>query len=1017
MYSFRKSALVLFILGFVTVSLSAQRNEQVKLTEKANKKLEDGTSVIKGWGYPGNITIDSVSVLPGKESVEIFLSTPASYLPVRDKNLRLFKNSIKDKLGRKFRNYNIRLYSDGHQLESLIPNYFRRSMPLDSERLSVEKTVKPPLIRKIGEPSFTSGLENKHIALWHSHGRYYDVKLDRWEWQRARLHTTVEDIFPMTFVLPYLVPMLENAGATVFLPRERDTQTNEVIVDNDGSTGASEIIYSGIKPDIIKTRGFAWKDTLKSGENPFLSGSFLEFNALTVDSSNISYIPDIPEEGDYAVYISYSQIPENITGAHYSVRYSSGESEYLVNQQMGGGTWIYLGTFHFLKGKNPETGSVKIFSKSNETGRITSDAIRFGGGMGNVARKPSNEWISNQWSLKNKRNTPSPNTVSVDPDRFSWKKSNMSRYMEAARYYLQYAGMPDTLVYSLNKGMNDYNDDYQSRGEWVDYLMGNPNGPARNRNVTGLRIPIDLSFAFHTDAGVTPDDSIIGTLGIYSTVRDDGFFPNGQSKMASRDMADIIQTQIVKDLRSGTNPDWTRRGLWDKQYSEVYRPNVPAMILELLSHQNLADMKFGLDPRFRFIVSRSIYKGMLRFLAFQEGREYTVQPLPVDHFSITLIKDKTIRLTWKPVEDKLEPTAIPERYKVYKRIGNSGFDNGMLVNDTSIVLTLDEYNQIVSFRITALNEGGESFPGEILSVGISGENKNIALIVNAFNRICGPAVFDKDGTAGVVPWKDQGVPDRYEIGFVGNPYDFNRNSPWLDDDSPGWGASYGNAEGRKIPGNSFDFSYTHGEAILAAGQSFVSVSDEAFSTEKFDPGSYSFVDVIYGEEKSTKSLSEPGVTDYRVLTPEIRRKLMKITEAGGNVLISGAYIGSDFIENNDTLARNFAKNVLHYIWRTNYAVRSGNVYSTDFVRSDFNISVVFNTHYNSKIYTVEAPDAIEPSGEDAETAFRYSETNASAGVLYKGDYKTLVLGFPFETMLVREQRIRFMKQVIKCFED
>ena len=60
--------------------------------------------------------------------------------------------------------------------------------------------------------------------------------------------------------------------------------------------------------------------------------------------------------------------------------------------------------------------------------------------------------------------------------------------------------------------------------------------------------------------------------------------------------------------------------MWDRQYSEAWRPNVPVMLLELLSHQNLADMRFGLDPRFRFDVSRAIYKGMLRFQAFREGR-------------------------------------------------------------------------------------------------------------------------------------------------------------------------------------------------------------------------------------------------------------------------------------------------------------------------------------------------------------------------------------------------------------
>jgi hypothetical protein len=43
----------------------------------------------------------------------------------------------------------------------------------------------------------------------------------------------------MAYVVPYLAPMLENSGAVVFLPRERDIQVNEVIVDNDRSTGTS----------------------------------------------------------------------------------------------------------------------------------------------------------------------------------------------------------------------------------------------------------------------------------------------------------------------------------------------------------------------------------------------------------------------------------------------------------------------------------------------------------------------------------------------------------------------------------------------------------------------------------------------------------------------------------------------------------------------------------------------------------------------------------------------------------
>ena len=75
--------------------------------------------------------------------------------------------------------------------------------------------------------------------------------------------------------------------------------------------------------------------------------------------------------------------------------------------------------------------------------------------------------------------------------------SGRPRFTEGARYYLQYAGMPDTLVYKLNDE-SDYKDDYQSRAEWVNYLKGAPYGPNKDRSVEGLKIPIDLSLAFHS---------------------------------------------------------------------------------------------------------------------------------------------------------------------------------------------------------------------------------------------------------------------------------------------------------------------------------------------------------------------------------------------------------------------------------------------------------------------------------------------------------------------------------------
>ncbi|MCD6566824.1 MAG: xanthan lyase [Bacteroidales bacterium] len=996
-----KFTIGLMLFGIVSLPLSGQSTEQLKLTQKADKKLENWNSCFGEWKHLGEISIDSVSVLSQQLLVQLFFNKTLSYIPVREENYRDAVRSLTEQLGRRFRKYDIQLYTDGQLFQNLIPNYFRIELAVDSSRLSRENRRPVPLIREIGEFKPEYGLYNRNIALWPSHGYYYESKLDRWEWQRARLHTTVEDIFPMTFVLPYIVPMLENAGATIFLPRERDIQTREVIVDNDAAIENSKIIIYGVKPDTISGNGFVWKDTLRSGENPFAMGSHLRFSTTNSDSSFLKYVPEIPKDGDYAVYISYAQSEMNVSDVKYSVYHAGGKTEFLLNQQMGGGTWIYLGTFYFVKGINQDIGCVIVSTESKESGWITSDAIKFGGGMGNVARRPSEELMPNQ---------------KTNPNDFRWKISNKPRYMEAARYWLQYDGMPDTLVYNLNSGKNDYNDDYQSRGEWVNYLMGNPNGPTGHREVTGLKIPMDLSFAFHTDAGVTANDSIIGTLSIYSSLRNKGIFPDGQSKMASRDLSDIIQSEIVNDIRKLYNPKWTRRGLWNKEYSEAWRANVPTMLLELMSHQNLADMYFGLDPRFRFAVSRSIYKGILKFLAYQEERNYVVQPLPVDYFSISHISDKTIRLSWRPVMDPLEPTAEPEKYMLYQRVGELGFDNGIVVEDSSVVITLNNYNQLYSFKVSAVNSGGESFPGEILSAGFVEGSDKIALVVNGFDRVCGAAIIDSKEIAGISSWKDRGVPYKYEIGYTGSPYDFDRKSPWLDDDSPGWGASYGDVEGKILPGNSFDFPFIHGEAILATGYSFVSVSDEVFSNDSFNPEPFNFVDIIYGEEKSTSDLKDNSIIKYKVFAPAARKKIKQYTESGGNLFISGAYIASDFILNDDTLAKKFAENVLHYSWRTNHAVKSGEVIATDYARYIFSGQWEFNTSYNPDIYTVEAPDAIEPFGEGAITAFRYLENNSSAGVCYKGEYKTVVLGFPFETIIKKDQRFDFMKQVVGFFE-
>jgi hypothetical protein len=441
------------------------------------------------------------------------------------------------------------------------------------------------------------------------------------------------------------------------------------------------------------------------------------------------------------------------------------------------------------------------------------------------------------------------------------------------------------------------------------------------------------------------------------------------------------------------------------------------VLLELLSHQNLADQKYGIDPRFRFQVSRSVYKGILKYLSSVEKREYVVQPLPVTGFAIAPVSGKTIRLSWEPVNDTLEPTSKPDRYVLYKRQGNNGFDNGTILDKPWTEMELPSYDTIYSFKVTALNEGGESFDSEILSVGIREADERPVLVVNGFDRICGPATFDVGNMAGVAWWDDRGVADGMEITGTGDQYDFNRKSPWLDDDSPGWGASYNDLSGTIVPGNTFDFPFIHGKSIMAAGHSFYSVSDEYFCSDKFNPSGWKTFDLIFGEEKSTPFFNDTAVIDYKIYTPEFMQKIAQITESGAGIFMTGSYVGSDQIVQGDSTVIKFAARTLHFLPRTGHAVRSGNVYSTDYTRASFTGTFEFNTGFSKTIYTAEAPDAIEPAGKGANCSFRYSENNSPAGVSYKGTYKTVILGFPFETVTDENQRDLLMKQVLNFLEN
>jgi hypothetical protein len=988
MRGFFKIAILIVFNALLVAWLPAQ--EPVAMTDSMARVLvqQNADSLLNGEWFVGatgyqkrdSTEIEKVVMLKKPNRIRLYAGNQLAYAPFREEVVKSLLEGIGSGLAEPYSKYRVELFAGKKNILNLVPSYHRSgSKSIDRRRTpGTLKRRSPPLVTHLSRPWLaTSSLHNINIALWHSHGWYYEPKLNRWEWQRARIFQTVEDIYPLAYTLPFLIPMLENAGANVFVPRERDWQVNEVIVDNNGSTGNSLYMAGDYLEESGYGTGFARGNPPYVDENPFCLGSYHTLLSDRKASEMIQWIPEIPEAGDYAVYISFKSSSENVNDALYRVHHLGGVTEFRINQQMGGGTWVYLGRFSFGKRVNPDRGRVVLSNQGSKRGRkITADAVKFGGGMGNISR--------------------------------NGLTGNRPRYQEGARYYLQYAGMPDTLVWKLNEA-NDYNDDYQSRGEWVNYLVGAPSGPLADRGTKGLGIPVDLSLAFHTDAGITDNDTVIGTLGIYSTSHDKGRFPAGLSRMASRDLTDLIQTQIVEDLRAVYDPAWTRRGMWDRGYSEAFRPNVPSMLLELFSHQNFIDMRFGQEPMFRFQVSRAIYKGMLRFLNSQYGTDYKVQPLPVDHFRTELLAEGGVRLSWKPTIDPLESTARAESYLVYTRIDGGGFDNGTPVEGPEYILANPRPDAIYSFKVTAVNGGGESFPSEVLSACVTSDGEGTMAIINAFDRTSGPAWFNDKEHAGFMNMVDQGVPYGVDLHTVGDQYDYVKASPWLDDDSPGHGASYADLETHVIPGNSFDFSYIHGLSIRNAGYSFISVSDESVMDDSLDLDGYSMVDYLAGEERSTLMPKNDSVTYYQVWPESMLTVLESYLDGGGNLFISGAHIASDMHHNKQD---SILGRLLKFKWRTSNASRLGIFYSMDPEFAALSDQFQFNTEVDRELYTVEGADALEPVDSTAITLLRYAENNMSAGVAYRGDYGVVSMGFPFETIKDQEMRDRIMKQTI-----
>ena len=154
-----------------------------------------------------------------------------------------------------------------------------------------------------------------------------------------------------------------------------------------------------------------------------------------------------------------------------------------------------------------------------------------------------------------------------------------------------------------------------------------------------------------------------------------------------------------------------------------------------------------------------------------------------------------------------------------------------------------------------------------------------------------------------------------------------------------------------------------------------------------------------------------GSEKYQVFPTGLQDAITDFTSKGGNLIISGAYIGTDLWsklyptranKEYNKASRSFAQKVLGYKFSGNYGNLTEGIQMLPGGPLGWNSGngnyYIYNTP-NRNFYCVETPDAIIPATKSGRIIARYSDSGAPAGVAHQGTgYRSVCYGFPLETL-------------------
>jgi len=746
------------------------------------------------------------------------------------------------------------------------------------------EVVPPP--RKDGEPDLRSWpadnpgaqdgfLTGKAIYLSQCHGYIWYDTLTDFSTQRGEHFDTVEDFHNPEGLNQFLAPYLENAGAGVFAAKERDINPQMAIADNDGE-GYSEA-GSGF---VAGNAGFKEAATWASGTNPFASGTTRKFPANA--GAKATWIPEVPADGLYSVYVSWDSDATHARDAHYKITHPGGTIDRVFDQRVHGSTWQYVETLWLPQGVDGLT--VELIGDSAETGKfLSADAVRIGGGVGDVVR--------------------------------NGETTGRPRWEEGAQLYTQFNGAPSSIY---NQG------DVGARSRWAAWE--HPSGEDA------------LYLSWHSNACGEGDGCT--ARGTVTYIYGGADCTGATTAIAgSYDLAYAINDELVSSFRTQWDAAWPERGtngVAEACFGEVdpdHNNEMPSALVELAFHNNETDAGFLKEPEFRRDAARAMYRGIVRYYAERDGVTPKYLPEPPTHLAVTHASDGNLKVSWQagPTGDPFGDA--PTGYLVYTSKDGRSWSNGTAVTGTTT--TLDVLAGPATFvRVSATNDGGTSFPSEVVGARRSPEGAAPILVVAAFDRL----------DAELLPWDT--AP---RVGSI--------RRMWLPRVNP------------------FDTAAVTGRAIEGAGYYFDIVSDEAF--DDLDLGPYDLVVWVAGEESTVDE----------TFTTSQQAKLRAFHDDGGALWASGSEVLWDLDFRGDTADKAFAHEVLGATFASDDA-------GSDIVTGEGVLDGAGPLDFaeaDGAGYPVEFPDTLTSTRD---IVARYGGS-AAAGVLGDGVF---FLAFPFEAI-------------------